>query len=472
VLNWQMALAAMIAVVGWWAARALARRPQSTTGRLQTGFMSSVGWQLALVAGAVLVLLGLSYEIEHAIRALARSRTLPSPGQLLWLLLTMLWALGSLGLGIAGRALLARRSDDALTGRRGPNLIVRFAWSLLIICAVKWLVGDTLFWVLVERAGRSTGVVPVANLQMLAGIVVAACAVVMFSLTRSAADPGAEPRRSPLITPAGWVPAAAALLVLWGLSFEVDRAIGRFEESHPVSWEPLWHPMHVRALWWTLLWGAGGLAMMLWTRFRPAASMVAAGWFVVVLAAIAWLGYDTLGWRVQEGVVLAPVVFNLQFLVGVLLGAFLAVGYWHWSRSATDEAGISATTAGNMALALIGMIGLWLGTMELDRFFAPEAGRMEANAAMARQTAWSIYWGLYAIGTVAAGFAWRSAVCRYAGLALLAITLGKVLTVDMAEVRYVYRVLSFLGVGLLLVATSVGYAKLAPRVSTGGADKT
>ena len=55
-------------------------------------------------------------------------------------------------------------------------------------------------------------------------------------------------------------------------------------------------------------------------------------------------------------------------------------------------------------------------------------------------------------------------MCRYAGLALLTITVAKVLTVDMAEVRYVYRVLSLLGVGLLLVATSIGYAKLAPRL--------
>ena len=70
------------------------------------------------------------------------------------------------------------------------------------------------------------------------------------------------------------------------------------------------------------------------------------------------------------------------------------------------------------------MIGLWLGTLELDRFFELEAGRqMAANPAMAKQTAFSIYWGVYAIAAVAVGFALRSAVCRYAGLALLAITL-------------------------------------------------
>ena len=111
----------------------------------------------------------------------------------------------------------------------------------------------------------------------------------------------------------------------------------------------------------------------------------------------------------------------------------------------------------------MGLIGLWLGSLELDRFLAPEAGRV-AEAAMARQTAISIYWGVYAIALLALGFAKRSTAARYAGLVLLTLTLGKVVTVDLAEVRYVYRVLSFVGVGLLLVATSVGYAKLAPRL--------
>ncbi len=104
----------------------------------------------------------------------------------------------------------------------------------------------------------------------------------------------------------------------------------------------------------------------------------------------------------------------------------------------------------------------------IDRFFDPEVGRLGQNTAMARQTGLSVYWGVFAITVIAMGFARRSAGCRYAGLALLAITLAKVLTIDMAEVRNVYRVMSFLAVGLLLVATSVGYARLAPRLAERG----
>ncbi|MHC4210628.1 MAG: DUF2339 domain-containing protein [Planctomycetota bacterium] len=473
VLNWQMGLAVAIAGVGWWAARVLARRPSAATEVGEAGVLSSVGWQLALLVGAVLILVGLSFELDHAVEAmLTRGRSFSwSPGQLLSLLLTILWALGSAGLGVAARTLVARRPADALAGRRAPNLLARFAWSILAICAVKWLFGDTLYWALREPTGRTGGVLAVANLRMVAGVIVAASAVVLVSLTRAAAPPGAERVRPIWIRTAGWVPAAAALLVLWGLSFEIDRVIGGIEQRRGEGWSP-WHPIHLRALWWTLLWGAGGLAMMLWTRLRPAARMIAAGWFVVVLAAVVWLGYDTVGWRFTDGVTLAPVVFNVQFMVGALLCAVLAAACWHWARTDAGAANVSPAAARQMGLALIGLIGLWLGSLEIDRFFAPEAQRIAANAAMARQTAWSIYWGLYAIATVAVGFAWRSAVVRYAGLALLAITLGKVLTVDMAEVRKIYRVLSFLGVGLLLVATSVGYSKLAPRLPSDTTDKT
>ncbi|MHC4219401.1 MAG: DUF2339 domain-containing protein, partial [Planctomycetota bacterium] len=166
-------------------------------------------------------------------------------------------------------------------------------------------------------------------------------------------------------------------------------------------------------------------------------------------------------WRIEDGVVLAPVVFNLQFLVGAGVAVLLGGAVWTWGRN--GEPVLSAADVRRAGLALIGVIGLWLGSLEIDRFCAPEAGHLEANAAMARQTALSIFWGIYALAVIVLGFAHRSAAARWAGLVLLVLTLGKVLTVDMAEVRRIYRVLSFLAVGILLVTTSVGYAKLAPK---------
>jgi uncharacterized membrane protein len=62
------------------------------------------------------------------------------------------------------------------------------------------------------------------------------------------------------------------------------------------------------------------------------------------------------------------------------------------------------------------------------------------------------------------GFVKRAAAARYAGLALLTITLAKVFFVDLAKVDWIWRALSFLAVGMLLIGTSIVYAKLAPRL--------
>ena len=58
----------------------------------------------------------------------------------------------------------------------------------------------------------------------------------------------------------------------------------------------------------------------------------------------------------------------------------------------------------------------------------------------------------------------RKADAVYLGLGLFAVTLLKVVLVDMGQVQTGYRVLSFLGLGLLMMGTSVLYGKLSPML--------
>jgi len=78
--------------------------------------------------------------------------------------------------------------------------------------------------------------------------------------------------------------------------------------------------------------------------------------------------------------------------------------------------------------------------------------------------AFSIFWSLFAILSVAAGFKWRTAPLRYFGLGLFAVTLVKVFFVDLGHMSGGYRILSFLGLGALLLGTSVLYGKVSPRL--------
>jgi uncharacterized membrane protein len=106
-------------------------------------------------------------------------------------------------------------------------------------------------------------------------------------------------------------------------------------------------------------------------------------------------------------------------------------------------------------------------SVELDRYFDARAAASGSRAQAAeflrtKQFALSIVWSVYAVGCVAAGFAIRVAGLRYFGLALFALTVVKVMLVDLQSLQTGYRILSFLGVGLFLLGTSVLYGKLSP----------
>ena len=112
------------------------------------------------------------------------------------------------------------------------------------------------------------------------------------------------------------------------------------------------------------------------------------------------------------------------------------------------------------AWGLIALIGLWLGSLEIDRALA--------NEAMAAQAGLSVYWAVYGVLLVAAGFLTSTAAARRAGLALLSITVLKVLIFDLTNVEAVWRVVSTVGAGLLLIGTSIIYTKLSPLAEDRG----
>ncbi len=448
VLNWQMAVVAAIVAVGWWSSRVLVGRRQSTKDAVAG---EATDWQIAMMGVAVLLLVGFSFELDRVVeilRAGGRSLSL-SFGLLRQLFFTMLWAMGAAGLGLVARMMITGRADTAAA--RGPLLLFRVAWVLMAACVAKWLIGDTFYWTVLKDAGLVAGALPVLNLQMISGLVVVASGIVLYKLTPSSPTPAEGGLAA---GPGTWVAPAAVLMLPWGLSFEVDRAVAIYEASRPAGWVALWDPIQLRALWWTLLWAGCGLAMIVVSRLRFTVSMMQAGWYVLAAAAVAWLGFDTVAWRLYGEASPTAVVFNVQFLVGAATGLMVGAGI-----ALLRRAPVKMPAAVGFGFALIGLIGLWLGSLEIDRF----AARLAQDSAMARQMGWSIYWGLFAIAMILLGFSKRWAACRYAGLGLLALTAGKVVTVDMAEVGRIYRVLSFLVLGLLLVGTSVGYAKLWDR---------
>jgi uncharacterized membrane protein len=138
-------------------------------------------------------------------------------------------------------------------------------------------------------------------------------------------------------------------------------------------------------------------------------------------------------------------MFNLVGLAGVLLIALLL---WLSKRLAEEMRPIAVVGAIVVGFALANF-----ETLRAVDYFAASF----ADFVTAKQVALSVLWGVIGLGAVVVGFAKHVRPLRYAALGLLGVTLVKILFVDLAQVRPVYRILSFLAVGGLLLCVSFVY---------------
>jgi uncharacterized membrane protein len=78
---------------------------------------------------------------------------------------------------------------------------------------------------------------------------------------------------------------------------------------------------------------------------------------------------------------------------------------------------------------------------------------------MYAQFTYSAFFMLFGAVLLGLGFLRRTALLRWQALVLLAVAIGKVFTVDVSQLSQGYRILSFLGLGALLLAVSFVYQK-------------
>jgi len=103
------------------------------------------------------------------------------------------------------------------------------------------------------------------------------------------------------------------------------------------------------------------------------------------------------------------------------------------------------------------VIALSACVRELDTAWRYSAGNPEAE--LQRSLAVSAFLMVYGGGLMAIGFWRRSAFIRWQALVLLVFTIGKTFLYDTRDLRQGYRVLSFLGLGALLMAVSFAYQR-------------
>jgi len=181
------------------------------------------------------------------------------------------------------------------------------------------------------------------------------------------------------------------------------------------------------------------------------------------LATLKWAFMDLLAHRILEPPVVQSIFFSLSgFTSSVLL---IALALLHFRASGSIQTNPHSRLIQQLADGLAVGAFFWLGTFGIDQaFINMGASAVFSDPNRAEQVALSIYWSVFAIAAIAAGFGWRVAELRYFGLGLFALTLLKVVTIDLSQVSTGYRILSFLGLGILLLGTSVLYGKVSPML--------
>jgi uncharacterized membrane protein len=421
-----------------------------------------MAWLLAAAGQVIAGLIGsnlASLPEDRASSWLRLSRLTSVVATMVWVLASLL-GLPPLGATVAmvvwAWLLIAGESLPQNLGLASQAVVV------LMLASLKWVLSDTLN----ERLRPGWDPLhyfPLFNPVMGTGALLAlSLAGVSFLHRRGFRRP--HPASATVILTDDLPAMARTALIMGlfviGLSFEVDRFV---ERQTSLGYDWIWPPAQVKLFGLTLLWGAAVLTLALLER-KPAHGSVWI-WACMMIVVGKFLLVDTLMTRLAMGPVPAPVpiIFNLQvFTSGLLLGALLVL------PSLAPLEGVDQVTSGSLertAKVLAMIIAWWAGTLEIDRAFATRfvASRF-GDPDLAKQMGISLYWSLLAIGAIVAGFRLRASWLRYFGLALFAVTLVKVGAVDISQVRYGYRVLSALGLGLLLLATSVLYGRLSPRL--------
>jgi uncharacterized membrane protein len=88
------------------------------------------------------------------------------------------------------------------------------------------------------------------------------------------------------------------------------------------------------------------------------------------------------------------------------------------------------------------------------------AGAHPHDVTQTSQLSLSAFWAVLGFGALVGGLVRGVKPVRLAGLALLGLAVGKVFIVDLAALESIWRVASFLALGLLLLAGAFAYQRV------------
>jgi uncharacterized membrane protein len=154
-------------------------------------------------------------------------------------------------------------------------------------------------------------------------------------------------------------------------------------------------------------------------------------------------------------------VLNKYFLSSVFVTACLFAAAIVYEK--LGERKQIAARVFQIVLVVVALITLWwIMTVEAQTYFAGRALRQETSEGHQHerwlgQMTLSVLWSVYAAVLAAVGFIRRRAAVRWASLSLFALTVVKVMLVDIAVLERLFRIIAFLVLGMILLLVTWAY---------------
>jgi len=215
-------------------------------------------------------------------------------------------------------------------------------------------------------------------------------------------------------------------------------------------------PVQLDLAWVTLAWALLGLILVAGgLRFASPAHRLA-GLLVTALAVCRVLVPDTVGSFRSPGTF--RLVGNSEFLAGIATVAVLGLT----ARLLLRNRARLVDWEGRLPTLLIvgaAVLLLWRVSTESVAWFGARAEALHRSMRRPSLLTLSLIWVAYAGILILAGFLARYRPIRLLGVAVLGLLALKMLTLDLSVLEAGYRIASFLGVGIVLLAISVLYQR-------------
>lgn len=161
-------------------------------------------------------------------------------------------------------------------------------------------------------------------------------------------------------------------------------------------------------------------------------------------------------------------VFNHTFLAFALLVAAYAFAVRLYARDESlgeERSVLPVLVVIANALALTALSAEAAGYFDSGRAAAAADAARARDLALAKQLSLSVIWALYGAGLLLAGRIQRVRLLRLMALVLLSLTTLKVFFIDLSSLDRIYRIVSFIVLGAILLAVSYLYQKSQQRAA-------